>query len=73
MPESGLKIPISVPLFGKSSKLTTSFISITIGVLFENSLDLDTGRRPELKSDEFSKSTPIVIEIISILVEIERR
>ena len=38
-------------------------ISITIGVLFENSLDLDTGRRPELKSDEFSKSTPIVIEI----------
>ena len=31
------------------------------------------GRRPKLKSDEFSKSNPIVIKIISILVEIERR
>ena len=29
----------------------------------ENSSDLDMGRRPELKSDEFLKSTKLVIEI----------
>ena len=34
---------------------------------------LDTGRRPELKSDEFLVVTAMVIEIISILVEIARR
>ena len=28
------------------------------------------GRRPKLKSDEFSEDPPIVVEIISILVEI---
>ncbi len=28
------------------------------------------GRRPKLKSDEFSEVPPIVVEIISILVEI---
>ena len=32
--------------------------------LFENSSDLDMGRRPELKSDEFFVCNPIVIEII---------
>ena len=41
----------------------TEIISITIGVLFENSSDLSSGRRPMSKSDEFSKSTPIVLEI----------
>ena len=31
----------------------------------KNSSDLDMGRRPELKSDEFFVSTPIIIEILS--------
>ena len=34
-------------------------ISITIGVLSENSSDSSSGRRPMSKSDEFSESTPI--------------
>ena len=59
--------------FWEKRPLGTPHISITIGVLFENASDFDTGRRPEPKSDEFSKSTPIVVEIISILVEIARR
>ena len=41
----------------------TEIISITSLVLFKNSSDLDSGRRPELKSDEFLKSTKLVIEI----------
>ena len=36
----------------------------------KNSSDLDVGRRPELKSDEFFVWNPIVIEIISRLFEI---
>ena len=48
-------------------------ISSTVVILFENSSDLDTGRRPDLKSDEFSKSITMVTEIISDLVEIARR
>ena len=48
-------------------------ISSTVVILFENSSNLDTGRRPDLKSDEFSKSITIVIQIISDLVEITRR
>ncbi len=36
----------------------------------KNSSDSDMGRRPKLKSDEFSEVPPIVVEIISILVEI---
>ena len=39
----------------------------------ENSSDLDRGRRPELKSDEFSRWIAMVVEIIPILVEIARR
>ena len=35
--------------------------------LNKNSSDLELGRRPELKSDEFFVSTKEVIEIISIL------
>ena len=42
-------------------------ISITRNVLPENSSDLDRGRRPEPKSDEFSGSTFLVIEIICLL------
>ena len=42
-------------------------ISITRNVLPENSSDLDRGRRPEPKSDEFSGSTFLVIEIIGLL------
>ena len=34
---------------------------------------MDRGRRPELKSDEFLRWIAIVVEIISILVEIVRR
>ena len=30
-----------------------------MGVLSKNSSDLDVGRRPKLKSDEFLESTPI--------------
>ena len=48
-------------------------ISSTVVILFENSSDLDTGRRPDLKSDEFSKSITIFIEINSDLAEIARR
>ena len=34
---------------------------------------MDTGRRPELKTEEFSDLPLLVVEIISILVEIARR
>ena len=37
-------------------------ILITIGIPFENSTDLSSGRRPELKSVEFSDVNPLVIE-----------
>ena len=56
-----------------NSRILGGHISITNGIVFENSLDLDRGRRPELKSDEFLKTIPIVIEIISILLEIAGR
>ena len=39
----------------------------------ENSSDSSLGRRPESKSDEFSVTTPLVVEITSFLVEIARR
>ena len=39
----------------------------------EISSDSSFGRRPESKSDEFSLTTPLIVEIISILVEISRR
>ena len=45
-------------------------ISLMAMRITENSSDLDMGRRPKLKSDEFSEVPPIVVEIISILVEI---
>ena len=48
-------------------------ISTTSLVNFENSSDLDMGPGPELKSDEFSKFTKLVVEIISVLLEIARR
>ena len=44
----------------KSSHLD---ISITIGLERENSSDLSSGDSPQFKSDEFSLSNPIVIEI----------
>ena len=34
-------------------------ILLTIGVQLKSSTDLDRGRRPELKSDEFFECTPI--------------
>ena len=37
------------------------------------SSDLDTGRRPELKSDEFSIIRIVLKEKILILIEIARR
>ena len=40
-------------------------ISITIGIVFKNSSDLSSGRRPLSKSNEFSKTIPLVIEIWS--------
>jgi hypothetical protein len=43
-------------------------ISTTRGVVTENSSDSSSGRRLESKSDEFSVTTPLVVEIISILV-----
>ena len=39
-------------------------ISTARGVVTENSSDLDSGRRPELESDEFSVTTPLVVEIL---------
>ena len=48
-------------------------ISMTSLVNFENSSDLDMGPGPELKYDEFSKFTKLVVEIISVLLEIARR
>ena len=41
--------------------------------LIENSSDLEMGRRPELKSDEFLIRSILCNEIMSILVEIARR
>ena len=34
---------------------------------FDFSSDLDVGRRPELKSDEFSGETRLVLKIISVI------
>ena len=48
-------------------------ISTTRGGTSQNSTDLDSGRRPKLKSDEFFEVPPLVVEIISISVEIVRR
>ena len=45
----------------KSSHLN---ISVTRMVHIKNSLGLDLGRRPELKSDEFFCFTPMVYEIL---------
>ena len=39
-------------------------ISTTRGVVTENLSDLDSGRRPELESDEFSVTTPLIVEIL---------
>ena len=64
----GPKIPISVHLFGKSVTDSRPNISTTRGVVTENSSDSSSGRRPESKSDEFSVTTPLGVEIISILV-----
>ena len=41
--------------------------------LYFSDLVLVIGRRPELKADDFSEVPPVVVEIISILVEIARR
>ena len=48
-------------------------ISITKAGTSHFSTDLDSGRRPEVKSDEKCEVTLLAIEIISILVEIARR
>ena len=48
-------------------------ISITRAGTSQNSSDLSLGRRPESKSVDFCEVPPLVIEIISILVEIARR
>ena len=40
-----------------------AIISIPRGVVTENSSDLDSGRRPKLRSFEFFVTTPLVIEI----------
>ena len=45
---------------------------LTIGVKPKNSSDLDVGRRPELKSDEFFVLNPNTIEIISFFVRDRR-
>ena len=47
---------------GKVKKVEVG-ISITKVVQRKNSSDLDTGRRPKLKSDEFFLWTPLVIEM----------
>ena len=44
-------------------KISHLNISRTFGFETKNSSDLDVGRRPELKSDEFFISNPIVIEV----------
>ena len=45
---------------------TFATYSTTVTVLLENSSDLDVGRRPTLKSNEFAKRTVIVVEKMSI-------
>ena len=35
-----------------------------MGVVLKNSSVLDMGRRPELESDEFFVTTPLVVEIL---------
>ena len=69
----GLKIPISVPLSEKSSKMATSYLNNPVSTQNENSTDLETGRRPELKSEEFLFCRNKIDEIVSNLVEIMRR
>ena len=71
-PERDSKSQYVYPLLGKAP-FSHLCISITSLVLFKNSSDLSSGRRPESKSDEFLKSTKLVIEIISVLLEIARR
>ena len=62
-----------VPYVLVNSAASSGHISITIGFQTKNSSDLDVGRRPELKSDEFFVWNPIDIEIISLLFEIVGR
>ena len=54
---------LSVALFVAVNECSQLNTSITIGMPFDFSSDLDMGRGPELKSDEKSKGIPIVIEI----------
>ena len=56
--------------FWEKRPLATPHISMIRGGTSKDSSDSDMGRRPKLKSDEFSEDPPIVVEIISILVEI---
>ena len=63
------RAPSNTP-FREKRPLATPHISMIRGGTSKNSSDSDMGRRPKLKSDEFSEVPPIVVEIISILVEI---
>ena len=56
-----------------NSKNSGAHFSITRDEGSENSSDLDRGRRHELKSDEISDPSSLVIEIISLLCEIVGR
>ena len=56
--------------FWEKRPLAMPHISMIRGGTLKNSSDSDMGRRPKLKSDELSEVPPIVVEIISILVEI---
>ena len=59
--------PMTAPLLVKST-LAHLCNSGTRRVSSEKSTDLNMGRRPELKSDEFFGETLLVIEVISLLL-----
>ena len=51
--------------FGEKNKFSHLHISINKGGTTRNSTDLDRGRRPELKSDEFLEVPLLFIEILA--------
>ena len=56
-----------------NSRTSSAYFSTTRDVTSKSSSDLDRGRRPKLKSEEFCEVTSLVVEIICDFCEIAGR
>ena len=56
-----------------NSRTSSAYFSTTRDVTSKDSSDLDRGRRPKLKSEDFCEVTSLVVEIICLLCEIAGR